>query len=180
LPFNFPCQPRVAVDGGGNVYVTNGGFSQGKLIALNPDLSPRFSVDVPNVNLGGPVLAGDGILVVCGTGTDIRAFRTGTTPVADAPGAESLRLMPVHPNPFRSAAVLQFDLSRPSAVRAEVLDPAGRVVATLLSGESRPGGRNQLRWDGRATGGASAPSGVYFFRLEAAGETRAAKVLRID
>jgi flagellar hook assembly protein FlgD len=76
--------------------------------------------------------------------------------------------------------VLQFDLSRPSAVRAEVLDPAGRVVATLLSGESRPGGRNQLRWDGRATGGASAPSGVYFFRLEAAGETRAAKVLRID
>ncbi len=180
LPINFPCQPRMAVDGGGNVYVTNGGFSQGKLIALNPDLSPRWSTDVPNVNLGGPVLAGDGILVICGVGTDIRAFRTGTTEVAEVPETRSLRLLPAHPNPFRSTAVIRFELPHPSPVQAEVLDPMGRVVATLLAGEGRPGGWNELHWDGRGAGGTSLPSGFYFFRLEARGESRAAKVLRID
>jgi outer membrane protein assembly factor BamB len=180
LPGNFPYQPRMAVDGGGNVYVTNGGFALGKLFALAPDLSFRWSTDIPNVNLGGPVLAGDGILVVCGVGTDVRAFRTAATEVAEAPGAGTLRLLPAYPNPFHSTAVFQFDLPHPTPVQAEVLDPAGRVVVRLLAGDHRGRGRHELRWDGRGSGGEPAPSGVYFFRLEAAGTARAAKILRID
>lgn len=69
-------QPRLAIGAAGTVYVTNGGYSQGRLFAFAPDLSPLFSVPVPNVNVGGPALGENGVLVVCGTGTDVRAYYT--------------------------------------------------------------------------------------------------------
>lgn len=69
-------QPRLAIGATGTVYVTNGGFSQGRLFAFAPDLAPLFSVAVPNVNVGGPAIGENGVLVVCGTGTDVRAFFT--------------------------------------------------------------------------------------------------------
>jgi outer membrane protein assembly factor BamB len=76
LPMNFPAQPRIAIDAHGRVFFTNGGFSQGRLFSFNANLTPRWSVAVPNVNIGGPALGMDGTLVVCGVGTDVRAFRT--------------------------------------------------------------------------------------------------------
>ncbi|MCW5936015.1 MAG: PQQ-like beta-propeller repeat protein [Fimbriimonadaceae bacterium] len=68
-------QPRIAVDAAGRVFFTNGGFSQGAVYSFNPDLSLRWTAAVPNVNLGGPVICADGTLIVCGTGTNIRAYR---------------------------------------------------------------------------------------------------------
>ncbi|MGE0482355.1 MAG: PQQ-binding-like beta-propeller repeat protein [Phycisphaerae bacterium] len=76
LPANFPAQPRMAVDRCGRVYFTNGGFSAGRLYAFNADLSVRWSTPVTNVNVGGPALGPNGVLVVCGVGTDLRAYRT--------------------------------------------------------------------------------------------------------
>jgi hypothetical protein len=35
---------------------------------------------VPNVNLGGPALGHGGVLVVCGVGTDVRAYQTSPPP----------------------------------------------------------------------------------------------------
>ena len=180
LPGNFPYQPRMAVDANGGVYVTNGGFSQGKLFALAPDLSPAWSVDIVNVNLGGPVLAGDGILVVCGVGTDLRAYRTAKTDVAGNAGVPPLELLPAYPNPFRSGAELGYLLPHSSPVRAQVLDPLGRVVRLLAEGSEQPAGRHVLLWDGRGANGTQAPSGVYFFRLEAGGEARQQKLVRIQ
>jgi len=178
LPGNFPYQPRMAVDANGGVYVTNGGFSQGKLLALAPDLSPAWSVDIPNVNLGGPVLAGNGILVVCGTGTDLRAYRTAKTAVAAA-DAPPLELLPAYPNPFRTETALGFVLAQSGPVRAEVVDAAGRVVRLLAAGTEELPGQHALRWDGRGANGAPAPSGVYFFRLEAGDRARQQKVVRL-
>lgn len=76
LAINFPAQPRIAVGADGLVYFTNGGFSNGRLFSFNPDLTPRWSEAVPNVNVGGPALGSGGVLVVCGTGTDVRAYQT--------------------------------------------------------------------------------------------------------
>jgi outer membrane protein assembly factor BamB len=76
LATNFPSQPRIAIDAFGRVFFTNGGFSQGRLFSFNPDLTQRWSVAVANVNIGGPALGQDGTLVVCGVGTDVRAYRT--------------------------------------------------------------------------------------------------------
>ena len=69
--------PRLAVDAAGRVYAGNGGFTDGKLFCFTADLDLLWSVAVPHVNIGGPLLAQDGTLLVAGTGTDVRAYRSG-------------------------------------------------------------------------------------------------------
>lgn len=68
-------------------------------------------------------------------------------------------------NPSRGPATLRFRLSRSGPVRARVYDVRGALVRTL---SDRPGeaGEQVIRWDGRVEGGAVAPSGVYFIRVE--------------
>ncbi|MCW5939233.1 MAG: PQQ-like beta-propeller repeat protein [Fimbriimonadaceae bacterium] len=83
LPSDF-FQPRIAVDFGGRVYLTNGAFSNGALFAFDSNLNLQWQEAVTNVNVGGPVLAKDGTLIVCGTGNNIRAYRD--------PGAPTLPL----------------------------------------------------------------------------------------
>ena len=68
--------PRFAVDADGRVYLGNGGFPNGALLAFERDLTLRWQVPVPNINIGGPVIAADGTLVVAGVGNDLRAYRT--------------------------------------------------------------------------------------------------------
>jgi len=65
--------PHVVVDAQGTIFYGNGGFP-GTVYSFNPDLTLRWSVEVPNLNQGGPVLAGDGTLLVAGVGNDFRAY----------------------------------------------------------------------------------------------------------
>jgi outer membrane protein assembly factor BamB len=67
---------RMAIGANGVLYVTNGGFADGELFSFDPDLSLRWQVPVTNVNVGGPALGPCGVLVVCGVGTDVRAYQT--------------------------------------------------------------------------------------------------------
>jgi len=69
-------KPRMAVDCAGRVFVSNGAFDAGRLYSFNADLTLRWSVPVPNVNIGGPALGESGTLVICGVGNDVRAYRT--------------------------------------------------------------------------------------------------------
>jgi hypothetical protein len=61
------------------VYFSNGGFANGRIYAFDHDLTLRGLIAVTNVNIGGPVLGQGGVLLVSGTGTDVRAFRTTNT-----------------------------------------------------------------------------------------------------
>ncbi len=76
LQFDFPLTPRMAIDADGKVFVTNGSFPSGALFSLNADLTLRWSVNITNVNLGGPAIGADGILIVCGVGSDVRAYQS--------------------------------------------------------------------------------------------------------
>ncbi len=112
LPFDFPSEPRMAIDAAGKIFLTNGSFGQGRLFSFNPDLTLRWSVPLSGVNLGGPALGEDGILIVCGTGTNIRAYQTEPPCPADldgdgAVGASDLAILlgnwgpnPGHPADF--------------------------------------------------------------------------------
>ena len=73
---DFPAGPRIAIDAGGKVFLTNGGFANGGLFAFDADLTLRWSEPLFRVNLGGPVIAEGGILLVNGVGGDIRAYFT--------------------------------------------------------------------------------------------------------
>ncbi|MBL8862324.1 MAG: PQQ-binding-like beta-propeller repeat protein [Planctomycetes bacterium] len=68
--------PRIGVDALGRVFLSNGGFSNGRLWSFDADLVQRWSVAVTNVNIGAPAIGRDGTLVVAGVGTNVRAYRT--------------------------------------------------------------------------------------------------------
>jgi flagellar hook assembly protein FlgD len=57
-----------------------------------------------------------------------------------------------------------------------VYDASGARVATLVDARL-PAGRHRARWNGADGRGARVASGVYFCRLEAAGEERTRKLV---
>jgi hypothetical protein len=68
----------------------------------------------------------------------------------------------IGPTPFRGAVRLTPPGAGPA--RAEIFDPAGRLVRTLV----RVGGNAPLEWDGRDGTGHEAPTGIYLVRLASA------------
>lgn len=76
LAADYPVQPKLAIDAQGKVFVTNGGYERGRLFALDSDLSLMWSVALRDLGKGGPMLAGEGVLVVTGAGTTIYAYRS--------------------------------------------------------------------------------------------------------
>jgi flagellar hook assembly protein FlgD len=57
-----------------------------------------------------------------------------------------------------------------------VFDLRGRLVRTLVATELAAG-RHTVAWNGRDEGGRNVPSGTYFYRLIARGETLTDKML---
>jgi hypothetical protein len=71
-------------------------------------------------------------------------------------------------NPFSYASVIGVSVAHTAHVKVAVYDVAGRRVADLVD-ESMPAGQHTVRWNGDSKQGRVA-SGVYFVRMEAAGQ----------
>ena len=134
--------------------LTTNTFSQS--IRLTPGLGEAYTPTV---------IGRDGRVYAINNAT---LFSVGTAGVLAAPGPAAasyeLMLAAPRPNPVLRAASIHFSLPRPGSVTLEVLDAAGRHVATLLSGEL-PAGNHFARWDGRDECGSRSAQGVYFLRL---------------
>jgi hypothetical protein len=102
--------------------------------------------------------------------------QAGTTPVENLP-VPSLLTVTNHPNPFNPSTTLEFSLPRNAQVDLRVLDVSGRLVSQLLTGEALSAGWHSAPWRGRDDAGKLVPSGVYFYRLQAAGETVTGRML---
>ena len=83
------------------------------------------------------------------------------------------------PNPFLRDTRLTFSLARAGPVSLRVFDVHGREVRTLVR-DTRSAGSHAVTWDGRDEHGGGAPAGIYFLRLEAAGEALARRVVKLD
>ena len=87
-----------------------------------------------------------------------------TVAVGDGAGPRGFGLVNA-PNPFRGATT--FTISNPSdralAARVEVLDLAGRRVASLWDAPLPPG-TTHVSWDARSAAGAPLPAGLYLVR----------------
>ena len=75
-------QSHIAVDRVGRIFYGNGGFP-GTVTSFSPSLNPRWSINVPNLNQGGPVIADDGSMLIAGTGSSFTVYATPPCVPAD-------------------------------------------------------------------------------------------------
>ncbi|MCK4409931.1 MAG: T9SS type A sorting domain-containing protein, partial [Candidatus Eisenbacteria sp.] len=93
-------------------------------------------------------------------------------------GSEGARLLlsPCRPNPFGGATTVLFNVPREGRAVIRVYDVSGRLVRTV-DDSFREAGPHEVRWNGRNGNGDAVASGVYFVRLEAAGNSKTRKVV---
>ncbi len=73
------------------------------------------------------------------------------------------------PNPFNPSTRINFSLALAGQVRLGVFDSRGLLLRTLVAA-GLPAGDHAVVWDGTDQQGLRAGSGVYYYRLEIAGE----------
>ncbi len=79
------------------------------------------------------------------------------------------------PNPARAGTTIEFVLAFPAEVRIDVFDVAGRRVRTLRN-EEYQAGEHEVPWDLKNEDGLGVASGIYFYRLQAGGQSTARKL----
>ncbi len=84
----------------------------------------------------------------------------------------SFAVLPNHPNPFNSATFIQFQIPGPGLVRLTIYNCIGQIIeersAVLSAGSYR------IQWH------AHGPSGVYFYTVRFAQQTRSGKMALLD
>ena len=83
------------------------------------------------------------------------------------------------PNPFSAQTAISFGLPVSGSVRVNVFDMSGRLVSTLAN-EEMAAANHTLVWDGTDMNGNTVGAGVYFCRLEAAGQVLTQKMLKVQ
>jgi predicted outer membrane repeat protein len=115
-------------------------------------------------------------------GVLIGAHDQGCPPTTGVPEATAavVAVHPATPNPFGDRTALSYEVASPGVVAARVFDVSGKLVRTLVDSEHQAAGLKTLVWNGRDDRGCPVASGVYFFRVEIAGESmsRRAVLLR--
>ena len=99
---------------------------------------------------------------------------------AETAAALHVLAMRISPNPTRPGLEtgIRYTLSRPAAVRLDVLDLSGRVVQSIEHPAAQPSGR--LTWTGTDRQGRPVAAGIYFLRLQAEGSALAERrVIRL-
>jgi hypothetical protein len=81
-----------------------------------------------------------------------------------------------HPNPFNPLTTIMFHLPASSQVNLSVYNVEGREVKSLVDTEL-DAGLQKCQWDGTDLHGTPVSSGVYFYRLKAAGKTLTKKMV---
>lgn len=71
-----------------------------------------------------------------------------------------------YPNPFSRSTEIRYWVPSNTPVRLTIYDSTGRLVKSLISGETRRGA-NRIVWSGRDDLGRLVPSGIYFLHLKA-------------
>jgi len=80
------------------------------------------------------------------------------------------------PNPFNPFTTISYHVERESRVTIRVFNAGGRLVRTLVDEDQAPGA-HETSWDGNLSGGSAAASGVYFYRVDAVGESVTKKMM---
>ncbi len=81
-----------------------------------------------------------------------------------------------YPNPFNPETTLSFSLDKATRARLRIYNNRGQLVKTLLATDLSTGTHHAV-WNGQDEQGHSVSSGIYFYKLEAAGRSQTRKML---
>ena len=95
--------------------------------------------------------------------------------VGDAPPV--LELEQNVPNPFNPRTSISYRVAASGFAQLRVYSPGGALVRTLVSRVHDAGEVRRVEWDGTDDRGRRVASGIYFYRLENAGEVRTRKMV---
>ncbi|NUM75710.1 T9SS type A sorting domain-containing protein, partial [candidate division KSB1 bacterium] len=110
-----------------------------------------------------------------GAGLELWALKTQMTSVNEGDGQPTLfGLFQNYPNPFNPSTKISFALPNAQRVTLKIFNLAGQQVAALPNNERKPAGNHELTFDG-----GNLPSGVYFYRLQAADFVETRKMLLV-
>ncbi|MBN1480549.1 carbohydrate binding domain-containing protein [candidate division KSB1 bacterium] len=84
---------------------------------------------------------------------------------------KAYELFAAYPNPFNMNTTISFSLSQKDKIDLTLYDMHGRLIRTLASG-LKDAGHHHIRWDGRDESFNVVPSGIYFYRLSIAADSR--------
>lgn len=159
------------------------GSADGKLYGLDLATGAQvWSWDFKIPVTSSAAISGNMLFVGASDG-HLYAFTNGashpSTGVPAGLGGFDLRFDAPRPNPFSGEASLAFNLSRGERVRLRIFDVRGRLVRTLAD-RRMEAGAHALAWDGVDRDGKRAAAGVYFARLDAAGQSHTRKMVRLE
>ncbi len=100
--------PRLAVDAQGKVFVGNGSYAAGAIVAYDPSLNLLWSEDLGSQSITGPALSSTGELVVQTRNQGLIVYRTKPISAAGSPNGGLLTMHPNVPNPFSNNTVFSF------------------------------------------------------------------------
>ena len=163
----------------GAVYAVNGSACQVSGGTLNHpamiaslNLLGSMVIDVDGERLEARFLNANGVVL------DSFAIVKPGVLSAPRPGDAAVSLQAARPSPFRDRTELGFTLARPGSATLAVYDVGGRRIRTLARG-SHPAGTHRVSWDGRDDRGQAVAAGAYLVLLDAGGERRSRRVVRL-
>ncbi|MFH0777524.1 MAG: LamG-like jellyroll fold domain-containing protein [Candidatus Eisenbacteria bacterium] len=122
------------------------------------------------------IVAYDGDLNASADTSDAFFLIRGPMDVEPVPGVPGFALSQNYPNPFNPVTHVEFNLDQPADVSLRVYDLTGKTVRTLVARHLTPG-RHVAVWEGQDESGKPAASGIYVYRLEAAGKVATRKMV---
>lgn len=167
-------KPRIAVDAAGKVFFSNGAFSTGRLSVYNAELTLLWDTPVTNINIGGSAIGQGGVLVVCGVGTDVRAYSGEITTMTSGFGRGDSPFSLA--GAFRETTSLDFIPAESGPVKLEVFDSQGCLVRSLWADDRQGDVLQTLSWDGCDAYGNRMPAGVYLVKMKSGQRIESRKV----
>lgn len=122
------------------------------------------------VNIGNSGLKVD-LTLMPPTATGVDQTQTGALP-------ETIVLHGNYPNPFNPVTRIRFSLPQAMEIAVTVHNIRGELIARLAQGRLEAGA-HAITWNGQDQQGRQAASGLYIYRLQAAGLVRHGKMLLV-
>ncbi len=111
-----------------------------------------------------------------GNGTPGSANSSGVTPNSDESVQAVTMELSNYPNPFNPQTTISYNITENGKVKLTVFNAKGQVVKTLVNA-SQNSGKHTVVWDGHDNRGKKVSSGLYFYRLENAGNSKINKMI---